>query len=67
MGQVMRDNNKISEAGKQTQPVLKTKSVFMEEYTGGEPRNKPIQDLEVLYVSKTCRWDSQADRLEFCS
>lgn len=67
MGHVMEDDNKMSEAGKQTHPVLEMKSVIVEEYTAGKPRNKPIQDLEVHYVSRTCRSDQQADWLEFCS
>ena len=44
MGHMMRDDNKMSEAGKQTQAVLEIKSVFVEVYPGGEPRNKPLQD-----------------------
>lgn len=43
---MIKDDNKMFEAGKQTQSVLETMSVFVEEWTDGESNNKPMQDTE---------------------
>lgn len=46
MGEVMKDDDKMFEVGRQTQYLLETKSAFVKGQTSGEPKYKTIHALE---------------------